>query len=102
VRFSKQRRKIMENKELYERAKRRVKARLGFYTHLGIYAAVNAVLFLTNWNETGTVSFAWFTWPLVGWGICLTFHFLSVFVFRGDITERMIQREMEKERREGK
>ena len=45
----------MENKELYERAKRRVKARMGFYTHLGIYAAVNAVLFLASFNETGTV-----------------------------------------------
>ncbi len=44
----------MENKELYERAKRRVKARMGFYTHLGIYAAVNVVLFAANWNETGT------------------------------------------------
>jgi hypothetical protein len=92
----------MEDKELYERAKRRVKARMGFYTHLVIYAAVNIVLFLASWKETGTVDFAWFTWPLVGWGIFLTFHFLSVFVFRGDITERMIQREMEKERRAGK
>jgi hypothetical protein len=92
----------MENNELYDRAKRRVKARMGFYTHLGIYAAVNAVLFLANWNETGTVGFAWFTWPLVGWGMCLVFHFLSVFVFRGGMTERMIQREMEKEARRGK
>ena len=87
----------MENKELYERAKRRVRARMGFYTHLGIYAAVNALLFLGSFNETGTVNFAWFTWPLVGWGMCLTLHFLSVFVFRGGITERMIQREMERE-----
>lgn len=75
----------------------RVKARMGYYTHLGIYAAVNAVLFAANWANTGVYGFEWFTWPLVGWGICLTFHFLSVFVFRGGITEKMIQREMERE-----
>lgn len=92
----------MENKELYDRAKRRVKARMGFYTHLGIYAAVNAVLFFAYFQETGTVGLAWFTWPLIGWGMCLTFHFLSVFVFRGGITERMIAKEMEREARAGK
>lgn len=87
----------MEDKDLFRRAKRRVKARMGFYTHLVIYAAVNVVLFLANWKDTGTYGFAWFTWPLVGWGICLTLHFLGVFVFRGGLTERMIQREIERE-----
>ncbi len=47
----------MENKELYERAKMRVRARMGFYTHLGIYAAVNTLLFAANWKETGTYGF---------------------------------------------
>lgn len=92
----------MENKELYDRAKRRVKARMGFYTHLGIYAAVNALLFFSNWKDTGTYGFAWFTWPLMVWGACLILHFLSVFVFRGGVTERMIQREMERDARRGK
>jgi hypothetical protein len=92
----------MENKELYDRAKRRVKAKMGFYTHFAIYAFVNVVLFLGSWNETGSVGLDWFTWPLIGWGIFVLFHFLSVFVFRGGITERMIQREMEREARAGR
>jgi hypothetical protein len=37
--------------------------------------------------------FGRFTRPPVGWGVFLTFHFLSVFVFRGGMTERMVQRE---------
>jgi len=92
----------MEKSEAYVRAERKVKARLGFYTHLVIYAAVNALLFFGSWRETGTVGFGWFTWPLMVWGCCLILHFLSVFVFKGDITKRMIEKEMERQAREGR
>ena len=88
----------MENNELYERAKRRVKARMGLYIHLGIYAAVNALVFAGNVKATGGYGFEWFTWPLGAWGLCVIFHFLSVFVFRGAFTERMIAKEMERQK----
>ena len=35
----------MEKSAEYVKAERKVKARMGFYTHLVIYAAVNALLF---------------------------------------------------------
>jgi hypothetical protein len=92
----------MEKSEAYVRAERKVKARMGFYTHLGIYAVVNALFFLGSWKDTGTYGFAWFTWPLWIWGGCVILHFLSVFVFKGDMTKRMIEREMEREARAGK
>jgi hypothetical protein len=92
----------MEDKELYRRAESRVKAKMGFYTHLFIYAAVNTALFLVNGKNTGTYGFEWFTWPLVAWGVCVMFHFLSVFVFRGKLTERMIAKEMKRQAQGGR
>jgi hypothetical protein len=89
----------MEKSEAYVRAERRVKARMGFYTHFAIYAVVNALVFAGNVKATGSYGFEWFTWPLGAWGIWVIFHFLSVFVFRGAMTEKMIQKEMERQGR---
>jgi hypothetical protein len=68
------------NDERYQRAKRRVEAERGFYIHALIYMVVNAGLFLINMVSGGGV---WFYWPLIGWGIGLAAHGLSVFVFAG-------------------
>ena len=89
----------MENQEAYERAKRRVEAKLGFYWHLGIYLAVNALLVIINLSTS--TEYLWFKWPLLGWGIGIFFHGLGVFRFSSgrlvDAKERMIQEEMKKE-----
>ncbi len=88
----------MENQEVYERAKRRVEAKLGFYWHLGIYLAVNALLVIINLSTS--TEYLWFKWPLLGWGIGVFFHGLGVFRFSSGISamkERMIKEEMKKE-----
>jgi len=47
-------------------------------------------------NLRNSPEYLWFIWPLVGWGISLFFHGMSVFVFAGKsaIRERMIEKEM--------
>jgi hypothetical protein len=94
-----ERRKIMENPEAYERAKKRVEAKIGFYVHLAVYVGVN--LLLVAINLTRSPQSLWFMWPLFGWGIGLLFHGLSVFVFPGrrleTVKERMIEEEMKKD-----
>jgi hypothetical protein len=87
----------MENQEAYERAKKRVDAKIGFYVHLAVYVTVNILLAIIN--LTTSRHYLWFQWPLFGWGIGLFFHGLGVFVFsaRSPLKDRMIQREMEKE-----
>jgi hypothetical protein len=65
--------------EKYEKAKKRVEEIKGFYTHLAVYVCVNAVLVLIN-LVTNPESL-WFYWPLMGWGIGVFFHAMSVFVF---------------------
>jgi hypothetical protein len=87
----------MENQDAYQRAKKRVEAKIGFYVHLAVYVIVNILLMIIN--LTTSRQYLWFQWPLIGWGIGLLFHGLGVFVFSGrsPLKEKMIQKEMEKE-----
>lgn len=91
----------MDDKELREKAEKRVEEKKGFYWDLGAYAVVNAGLFLI-WLITGA-GYPWFVWPLLGWGVGVVFHFLSVFAFgHGDWHERQVEKEMERLRQQHK
>lgn len=87
----------MNNQEAYQRAKKRVEAKAGFYRHLTIYIAVSVLLMLINFSTSS--EYLWFIWPLMGWGLAVLLHALRVFGFAGGsaITEQMIEKEMEKE-----
>jgi lipopolysaccharide/colanic/teichoic acid biosynthesis glycosyltransferase len=69
----------VEEKERYEKAKKRVEDIKGFYVHLMVYIAVNLGIFLINLFSSPGVW--WFKWALIGWGIGLAAHGLSVFIF---------------------
>ena len=87
----------MESQEAYQRAKKRVEAKFGFYIHLTVYIAVSFLLIIINLNTSP--EYLWFRWPLIGWGIGVFFHALGVFVFpkKSAVTEMMIEKEMKKE-----
>ncbi len=87
----------MEDQEAYQKAKKRVEAKIGFFIHLAVYVGVNTLLIITN--LTTSSEHLWFKWPLIGWGIGLFFHALGVFVSLegASVKERMIEREMKKE-----
>lgn len=70
-----------DDDERYAAARKRVKDVKDFYVHLLVYICVNIALFLINLLSSPGVW--WFYWPLLGWGIGLAIHFLSVFVFEG-------------------
>ncbi len=89
----------MEDKEAYRKAEHRVRAKMGFYIHFCVYIGVNLILFFINRETTGLERYHWFIWPLLGWGIGIFFHFMGVFVFSGSIKERMIQKEIERQKR---
>jgi len=86
----------MEDQELYERAKKRVEKRIGFYIHLLVYLVVNTLLIIIN--LTKSPEYYWFKWPLLGWGIGLFFHAIGVFAssIGSSLKEQMIQKEMQK------
>jgi 2TM domain len=84
---------------LYNRARARVEARLGFYRHAIIYVLVNLLLLFINLSESP--EYLWVKWPVFGWGIGVVAHGLGVFSPRWVSTqkEKMIEREMEREKR---
>jgi 2TM domain len=87
----------MESQEAYEKARRRVEAKIGFYIHLAVYVGVNLLLLIINLATSPR--YLWFKWPLLGWGIGLLFHGIGISLHsRGfALKEKMIEREMRKE-----
>ncbi len=83
----------------YRRAKRRVRARLGFYRHLAMYAAVMVSLFVLDWLTGGGF---WVQWPAGIWGAILVWQAFNVFVFpqiwSSETEERMIEEELRRQR----
>lgn len=71
----------MDDTEVYERARKRVHQIRGFYVHALVYALVNVLLAVINFVVSRGV--LWFYWPLLGWGIGLFAHGVSVFGFGG-------------------
>ena len=88
----------LTEEQIYEEAKKRVKAKKDFYVHLSVYICVNAFLVII-WAVQTPGGFPWFIFPMGGWGIGIVFHGLEVFFFsrRGD--RSAVEREAEKIRK---
>lgn len=86
--------------ELDRLANKRAGAKLGWYTHAAVYVVVNLFLFAMSRYGFGTR--AWSPFPLLGWGIGLALHGVSVFVLGAgsSLRERLVQQERERLRRE--
>lgn len=86
--------------EKYHRAKTRVGELKAFYNHLVIYSIINILLVGVNYYNNG-LSFPWFLFPLLGWGIGIASHAITTFSinpFTGkNWEERKIQEILEKE-----
>ncbi len=63
--------------EEYKKGYREIRvdeAKRGFLVHLPVYMLVNAMLIAINLiYSPGTI---WFIYPLLGWGIGITYHYL--------------------------
>ena len=75
-------------------ARRRAKAKLGWFSHAAVYLAVNAGLIALSLANGR----AWAIFPLLGWGLGLLMHGIAVWVFApgGHLLEGMVQRERAK------
>ncbi|RYY78976.1 MAG: 2TM domain-containing protein [Comamonadaceae bacterium] len=83
-----------EQSRIEQLALRRARAKLGWYSHAAVYLVVNAALVglsLANGRH-------WAVFPLLGWGLGLLFHGLSVWMFQpgGELMTRMVDRERER------
>lgn len=86
--------------QAYRAALKRAEALQGYYTHLLVFAVVNAGLFLINLLTRGEDGSWWFVWPLAAWGIAVVINTLVVFV--GVFTEGWKERKAEELYRRGR
>ena len=85
--------------QIYEEARKRVKAKRDFYGHLTAWAIVNAILIVV-WALTTPGGHPWFLWPLCIWGVFVLLHYLRVFVFERKSDRSAIEKEVERIKRE--
>ena len=81
--------------QIYEEARRRVKARKDFYGHLTVWAIVNGILiiiwFIYSFGDT-----PWFLWPMGIWGVLILYKYVRVFVIKDKLDSNAIEKEVEK------
>jgi hypothetical protein len=91
---------VLEHDDAYEQARRRVRARLGFYRHLATYAAVIAAFVFVDLITGGGLS-SLVLWVAAIWGALLVWHWFNVFVFPSiwspETEERMIEEELRRQ-----
>ena len=85
----------MENQEVYTNVKKKVEARLSFFTHLLVYLVVITILIILNLTVAG--DYFWAKWPMIGWGSGLIIHGLFTFFFDSEssLKERLIEKEIQ-------
>lgn len=85
----------------YNEAWRRVKKIKGFYSHFTSWLVFSVFFIFLNLT-TGNREF-WAIFPIMGWGIGVVFHAISVFGIPGlgkNWEERLMEREMDRIERE--
>ena len=86
--------------EIDKLARKRAGAKLGWYIHACLYVVVNLSMFaLSYW---GVRHRPWSIYPVLGWGLGVALHGISVFVLGSGsgLRERLVQRERERLQRE--
>jgi hypothetical protein len=90
------------NDDAYERARQRVRARLGFYRQVATFCAVMGAILFLDLVTDGDVS-GFVLWLGGIWGAFLVLQLFNTFVFpvfwSQETEERMIEEELRKTRR---
>ncbi len=81
-------------------ARKRAGAKLSWYIHATVYVLVNLGVFAMSTYGFGTRP--WSVAPLLGWGLGLTLHGVSVFLLGtgSGLRERMVQKERDRIQRQ--
>ena len=83
-----------EVRDLERTARRRARAKLGWYIHATVYVAVNTMLALIALSS----GHDWARYPAMGWGLGLAIHGVVVFLVTGGagLHERLLQSERDR------
>jgi hypothetical protein len=90
----------MTSEDIERLAHKRAGAKLGWYIHAVVYIVVN--LFIFAISRYGFGSRPWSVYPLLGWGVGLALHGISVFYLGADsgLRDRLVQQERERLQRQ--
>jgi hypothetical protein len=90
----------LSDEEIERLARRRAGAKMGWYVHACVYVLVN--LFLFAMSEYAFGQRRWSMFPVLGWGLGLALHGVSVFVLGtgSGLRERLVEKERERLRRD--
>ncbi|MCJ0762451.1 2TM domain-containing protein [Variovorax terrae] len=90
----------MSPEEIERLARKRAGAKLGWYIHASVYVLVN--LFIFAISQYGFGRRPWSVFPLLGWGLGLALHGISVFLLGtgSGLREHLVQKERERLRRQ--
>jgi hypothetical protein len=90
----------MSPEDLERLAHRRASRKIGWYLHACVFILVNAYLYFGA--QYGWRSRPYEFHPMLGWGLAVVLHFVSVFVLGkgSSMREQMVQREREHLQRE--
>lgn len=90
----------MSPEEIDRLARKRAGAKLGWYFHAAVYVIVNLFVFAMSQYAFGNRS--WSVFPLLGWGLGLALHGVSVWLIGagGELRERMVQKERDRLQRD--
>jgi hypothetical protein len=86
----------LSSEDIERLAHKRAGAKLGWYVHASVYLIVN--LFVFAISSYGFGQRPWSVFPLLGWGVGLGLHGISVFLLGagGGFRERLVDRERER------
>ena len=82
--------------EIQALARKRANAKMGWYMHAAVFVLVNLFLFAASKYAFGTRS--WSVFPLLGWGLGLALHGVSVFMLGtgSGLREKLERKERER------
>lgn len=90
----------LTDEEIVKLAQKRVQDKKDFFVHLAMYVIINLFLFFMWLFITGGKhgAYPWFLWVVLGWGVGVAAHAVSVFLNpKGSSWEqREIQKEIER------
>lgn len=81
----------MISDRLYEQARKRVKTKRKFYSHVLTWVMMSVFFILLN---IFTSDYFWAIFPILGWGIGVAFH--GIQVYSGEWEDREVEKEYER------
>ena len=87
----------MKTQKEEKKVRQNEKLKIEFRIHIAVYFAVNILLAIIN--LTLTPEYLWVVWPVMGWGLGIIIQGINVhFSTNSNFRERMIEKEMEKQK----